>query len=161
PDAPAALREAERALSRLAARPASDLAAIRQLPDVTLLRVSLPDGSRQLYTLLRNRAHSNVAFMLGESLGYQPEKDSLTIFPGLLGSYPNFLFSLPAQEVPAFVAALERVDDAGALEAMVVRWGIRRSHPAFWEYFHDLSAYLREHEPREAGVLDMNRYQNF
>lgn len=161
PDAPAALREAERALSRLAARPASDLAAIRQLPDVTLLRVSLPDGSRQLYTLLRNRAHSNVAFMLGESLRYQPEKDSLTIFPGLLGSYPNFLFSLPAQEVPAFVAALERVDDAGALEAMVVRWGIRRSHPAFWEYFHDLSAYLREHEPREAGVLDMNRYQNF
>ena len=159
-EAPPALRDAEQALSRLAARPASELAAIHQLPDVTLLRVSLPDGSRVLYTLLRNRAHSNVAFMLGESLRYQPEKDSLTIYPGLLGSYPNFLFSLPVQDVPAFVAALEQVDSDQALEGIAARWGIRRSHPAFWDYFHDLSAYLREHESREAGVLDMNRYRN-
>ena len=159
-EAPPALRDAEQALSRLAARPAAELAVIHQLPDVSLLRVSLPDGSRVLYTLLRNRAHSNVAFMLGESLRYQPEKDSLTVYPGLLGSYPNFLFSLPVQEVPAFVAALEQVDSDQALEGIAARWGIRRSHPAFWDYFHDLSAYLREHEPREAGVLDMNRYRN-
>jgi hypothetical protein len=159
-EAPPALRDAEQALSRLAARPAAELAVIHQLPDVSLLRVSLPDGSRVLYTLLRNRAHSNVAFMLGESLRYQPEKDSLTIYPGLLGSYPNFLFSLPVQDVPAFVAALEQVDSDQALEDIAARWGIRRSHPAFWDYFHDLSAYLREHEPREAGVLDMNRYRN-
>ena len=159
-EAPPALRDAEQALSRLAARPAAELAVIHQLPDVSLLRVSLPDGSRVLYTLLRNRAHSNVAFMLGESLRYQPEKDSLTIYPGLLGSYPNFLFSLPVQDVPAFVAALEQVDSDQALEDIAARWGIRRSHPAFWDYFHDLSAYLREHESREAGVLDMNRYRN-
>ncbi|HTO17733.1 MAG TPA: fatty acid cis/trans isomerase [Pseudomonas sp.] len=159
-EAPPALRDAEQALSRLAARPAAELAVIHQLPDVSLLRVSLPDGSRVLYTLLRNRAHSNVAFMLGESLRYQPEKDSLTIYPGLLGSYPNFLFSLPVQDVPAFVAALEQVDSDQALEGIAARWGIRRSHPAFWDYFHDLSAYLREHESREAGVLDMNRYRN-
>ena len=159
-EAPPALRDAEQALSRLAARPAAELAVIHQLPDVSLLRVSLPDGSRVLYTLLRNRAHSNVAFMLGESLRYQPEKDSLTIYPGLLGSYPNFLFSLPVQDVPAFVAALEQVDNDQALEDIAARWGIRRSHPAFWDYFHDLSAYLREHESREAGVLDMNRYRN-
>ena len=43
---------------------------------------------------------------------------------------------------------------------MVARWGIRRSHPQFWQYFHDLSAYIQETEPVEAGVLDMNRYQN-
>ena len=40
------------------------------------------------------------------------------------------------------------------------RWGIRRSHPDFWHYFLDLSSYLRENEPVEAGMLDMNRYQN-
>jgi len=43
---------------------------------------------------------------------------------------------------------------------VVQRWGIRRSHPEFWRYFHDLSAHIRETEPVEAGVLDMNRYQN-
>ena len=154
------MREAEQALRRLAASPAAGLPVIHQMPDVTLLRVSLPDGSRVIYTLLRNRAHSNVAFMLGESLRYQPEKDTLTVYPGLLGSYPNFLFSLSAQEVPAFVAALEQAGSAEAFADIASRWGIRRSHPAFWDYFHDLSAYLREQEPREAGVLDMNRYRN-
>ena len=40
------------------------------------------------------------------------------------------------------------------------RWGVRRSHPQFWYYFHDLARYIEETEPLETGVLDMNRYQN-
>ncbi|GAB3396021.1 hypothetical protein GCM10027514_44130 [Azotobacter armeniacus] len=38
--------------------------------------------------------------------------------------------------------------------------GIRRCHPELWHYFNDLSAWQRETEPLEAGVLDVNRYQN-
>lgn len=62
--------------------------------------------------------------------------------------------------MPAFVDAMERAPDAAALERVVERWGIRRSHPRFWQYFHDLSRYIQETDPMEAGVLDMNRYQN-
>ncbi|SDG32164.1 Fatty acid cis/trans isomerase (CTI) [Pseudomonas benzenivorans] len=157
---PAELQRAEQGLSRLASKPASALRVIEQLPEATLLRVELADGRREVYSLLRNRAHSNVAFLLGEHLRYQPALDSLTVYPGVLSSYPNFIFSLGADEVPAFVAALERARDAGTFEKVVERWGIRRTHPEFWRHFHDLSAYIRETEPIEAGVLDMNRYQN-
>ncbi|MEO4048262.1 fatty acid cis/trans isomerase [Pseudomonas sp. CAU 1711] len=160
PGLPAELEDAEQALSRLTGRPAGGLKAIAQLPEATLLRVQLADGRREVYSLLRNRAHSNVAFMMGESLRYQPELDTLTVYPGVLSSYPNFMFSLSAGEVPEFVAALEQARDEAAFEKVVRRWGIRRSHPEFWRYFNDLSAYLRETEPVEAGVLDMNRYQN-
>ena len=125
-----------------------------------MLRVEFADGKRSVYSLLRNRAHSNVAFILGESLRYQPGLDTLTVYPGVLSSYPNFLFNVPAEQVPAFVDALEQARAAGSLEPVVERWGIRRTHPEFWRYFHDLSAYIRETEPVEAGVLDMNRYQN-
>ncbi|WP_442961790.1 fatty acid cis/trans isomerase [Pseudomonas sp. BMS12] len=160
PGLSAELEDAEQALSRLTSRPAGGLKVIDQLPEATLLRVELVDGRREVYSLLRNRAHSNVAFMSGESLRYQPELDTLTVYPGVLSSYPNFMFSLPASEVPEFVGALEAVRDQAAFEQLVLRWGIRRSHPEFWRYFHDLSAYIRETEPNEAGVLDMNRYQN-
>ncbi|TBU97416.1 fatty acid cis/trans isomerase [Phytopseudomonas dryadis] len=159
-DLPAELRNAEQALSRLAARPAVALKVIRQLPEATLLRVETEDGKREVYSLLRNRAHSNVAFMFGEDLRYQPRLDTLTLYPGVLSSYPNFMFSLRALEVPEFVGALEQAKDAAGFERVVARWGIRRSHPEFWRYFHDLTAYIRETEPVEAGVLDMNRYQN-
>lgn len=155
-----ALQDAEQALSQLVSRPAAGLRVIEQLPEATLLRVELPSGKREVYSVLRNRAHSNVAFMMGEELRYQPGLDTLTIYPGVLTSYPNFIFALRADEVPDFVTALGRVKDTAAFDKVVERWGIRRSHPQFWFYFHDLSAYIRETEPVEAGVLDMNRYQN-
>jgi hypothetical protein len=113
-----------------------------------------------VYSLLRNRAHSNVAFMLGEQLRYQPALDTLTVYPGVLSSYPNFIFNVPVEQVAVFVEALEQAREPAAFEQVVARWGIRRTHPAFWRYFHDMTAYIQQTEPVEAGVLDMNRYEN-
>ena len=152
--------DADLSLSRLAAKPAGTLKVIEQLPEATLLRLEMADGRREVYSLLRNRAHSNVAFMLGEELRYQPALDTLTVYPGVLSSYPNFIFNVPVEQVAAFVTALEQARDAAALEKVVERWGIRRTHPEFWRYFHDMSAYIQQTEPLEAGVLDMNRYEN-
>jgi len=160
PNIDPALQNAEQALSRLVSRPAAGLSVINQLPEATLLRVETPGGHREVYSLMRNRAHSNVAFLLGEELRYQPGLDTLTVYPGVLSSYPNFIFNIPAGQVPAFVDAMESAQDEPAFERIVERWGIRRSHPQFWFYFHDLSQYIHETEPLEAGVLDMNRYQN-
>ncbi|MCK1787787.1 fatty acid cis/trans isomerase, partial [Pseudomonas sp. TNT11] len=154
------LRDAEQALSRLTSRPAAGLKVIEQLPEATMLRVETRNGYREVYSLLRNRAHSNVAFMLGEVSRYQPGLDTLTVYPGVLSSYPNFIFNISAEQVPAFVAAMENARDAQHFEKIVDRWGVRRSHPQFWEYFHDLSTYIRETTPVEEGVLDMNRYEN-
>ena len=155
-----ALQDAEQALSRLTSRPAAGLKVIDQLPEATMLRVETAGGKRVVYSLLRNRAHSNVAFLLGEAYRYQPGLDTLTLYPGVLSSYPNFMFNIPAQEVPEFVAEMERAKDANRFEKVVDRWGVRRSHPLFWQYFHDLSQYIRETTPVEEGVLDMNRYEN-
>jgi phytoene/squalene synthetase len=70
------------------------------------------------------------------------------------------MFNVPASEVPAFVDAMEQARHKEAFEKIVERWGVRRSHPLFWTYFHDLDRYIQETEPQEAGVLDMNRYEN-
>ncbi|CAD5376789.1 cis/trans isomerase [Pseudomonas sp. OF001] len=160
PTANSAVQQIDQRLSALAARPLAQLKAIGFLPEATLLRVELDGGGREVYSLLRNRAHSNVAFMLGESLRYQPEKDTLTLYPEVLSSYPNFLFSLREGEVGAFVASLQQAEAAEDFERIVQRWGVRRSDPRFWSLFHDLAAHIRETQPVEAGVLDMNRYQN-
>ncbi|MEA1607391.1 fatty acid cis/trans isomerase [Pseudomonas spirodelae] len=154
------LQRAEQSLSRLTAKPAGALKVIDQLPEATLLRVEMPGGQREVYSLLRNRAHTNVAFMLGEELRYQPTLDTLTVYPGVLSSYPNFIFNVQVEQVAEFVSAMEQARDTPAFEQVVARWGIRRTHPEFWRYFHDMSAYIQQTEPIEAGVLDMNRYEN-
>ncbi len=150
----------EQTLSRLALRPAAALKVIDYLPEATMLRIQDGAGKRIMYSMLRNRAHSNVAFLLGEAYRYQPKLDTLTIYPGVLSSYPNFMFNVPANEVTACVDALEQARHKEAFEKVVDRWGVRRSHPLFWSCFHDLERYVQETEPREAGVLDMNRYEN-
>ena len=154
------LRNAEQSLSRLTSRPAAGLKVINWLPEASMIRVQASDGKREIYSLLRNRAHSNVAFLLFENHRYQPGLDTLTVYPGVLSSYPNFMFNVPAAEVPQFVDAMQAVQDQPAFDKVVQRWGIRRSHPQFWFYFHDLTQYLQETRPVDAGVLDMNRYEN-
>ena len=154
-------RDVEQSLSRLASRPAAGLKVINQLPEATMLRIEGEGGKRQVYSMLRNHAHSNVAFMLGEESRYQLGLDTLTLYPGVMSSYPNFMFNIPARDVPEFVEDMEAArDDTAKFERIVMRWGVRRSHPQFWQYFHDLSTYIKETEPVEAGVLDMNRYEN-
>ncbi|MBX8616378.1 fatty acid cis/trans isomerase, partial [Pseudomonas cichorii] len=140
--------QAEQSLSRLVSRPAAGLKVIDQLPEATMLRVEDASGKRMMYSMLRNRAHSNVAFLLGESYRYQPGLDTLTIYPGVLSSYPNFMFNIPAGEVPVFVDAMQQVKDQAGFEKIVERWGVRRTHPLFWTYFHDINRYIQETEPR-------------
>ena len=160
PQAPLWLHMPDHALGRLTRVPAAQLPVVNLLPEATLLRVHATDGRRQLYTLLRHRAHSNVAWMAGESLRFLPEQDRLMLFPGLLTSYPNFAFDLPVEQVPEFSDTLLAVRHAADLDKVVQRWGVRRTHPRFWDFFDDLTAWQKEADPREAGILDLNRWEN-
>lgn len=160
PEAPVWLHVADQALSRLTHDTGAALPVVTRLPESTLLRVHASDGRRQVYTLLRHRAHSNVAWMAGESLRFQPERDRLMVYPGLLTSYPNFGFDLPVADVPDFSDALLAVKSDADLERVIRRWGMRRSHPGFWRFLDDINAWQRETDPREAGLLDINRWEN-
>lgn len=44
--------------------------------------------------------------------------------------------------------------------ALVERWGIRRSSPDFWPVLNSVTDYLKRTKPRRAGTLDINRYKN-
>jgi len=148
----------EAAFHPLTTEPAKSLQGIKLLPNVSFVRVDLPEGGFKSYTLIRNRAHSNVAFILGEDLRYMPDQDTATVLPFLLGSYPNFIFRLRAAEVERFVKAL-RVYSGDALpRAFIDRWGVRRSDPEFWDVYQGFVDQQLEQNPLEAGIYDLNRY---
>jgi hypothetical protein len=135
--------------------------AVAHLPNAAIVQITRSGAPASVYTLVRNRRHSNVAFLLGESLRYQPDKDTLTVVPGVATVYPNFMFVVPAGELTEFTAALrDKALEEHALfvEHVVAKWGIRRSSPEFWSRFHALNRYLYEVDPVEAGMLDLNRY---
>jgi hypothetical protein len=151
-------------LSTLIGVPAAEMRAITHLPDASLLRVSGQDGAREIYTLVRNRRHTNVAFVLGESLRYEPEKDALSIVPGVATAYPNFIFDVPVNALTQFAALLrgQALEDRETFVRRLVEvWGVRRTSPQFWSRFQDINDYLNETDPIEAGILDLNRYIDY
>src|SRR5690606_1904450 len=137
------IQQTDKALSGIAARPAAQLAGITQLPEVTFVRVRHEQHERTVYTVLRDRAHSNVAFILVEESRYQPEKDRLTVYPGITSSYPNFIFDVPVSQIEEFVSTLGNAGEAEDFERVVETWGVRRTHPQFWEILHDITAWQK------------------
>ena len=153
-------QHADQVLSAISSRRAANLPAVNFMPEVSMVHVRGSQGEQEIYSLFRNRAHSNVAFMMGESLRYQPPLDTLTLYPGVMASYPNFMFLVQDDQLQAFVSQMDAVKTEEDFTKLVDAYGIRRTHPEFWQYFHALDQYLEEHEPTQAGILDMNRYEN-
>lgn len=159
-DESAITRSANRALRKLVSGPAAQLPYIKLMPELSYLRVTAPTGDRLIYAMVHNRAHSNVAFLLKEEDRFLPEQDTLTIWPGTLGSYPNFIFDVPLADLETFTRTLLQVHTPEELEGVANGWGVRRTRPDFWKVFHDITRYLQETAPTQAALFDMNRYEN-
>jgi len=151
----------ESSLETLTSRAASfsSMKFIDYMPEVAFLRISTDRLEKDLaYTLLRNKAHTNVAFMFKEEDRREPGEDTLTVYRGLLGSYPNFFFNVPEKEVKVFVELLHKVHDEKGFIEIIERYGISRTHPEIWEHFHWFVQYMKQLKPKEAGIYDLNRY---
>ncbi|MEJ8825533.1 fatty acid cis/trans isomerase [Variovorax humicola] len=145
--------------------PLGDLAAIngtslQWLPEVALLLIDTPDGATNTFTLLRNTAHASVSHLLGERRELRPEEDTLTVVPGVVGSYPNAFYRLDASQLPALTEAIRRLRSEKDYEAFAQRWAVRRTNPKFWAVSDDVLARYRRTQSLEAGVLDYNRLEN-
>jgi hypothetical protein len=85
----------------------------------------------------------------------------MTIVPGYLGSYPNFFFDVKLADISDFVAALRAVGSDEDFTKLVERYGVRRSSPRFWETADWHNAKIVRSEPVDAGLLDLNRYDDY
>lgn len=150
--------EINHSLSKIAGIPAKELQAIKWLPEVSFLRVELPNNQILAYSLLRNRSHSSVSFLLGEELRYEEKLDTLTIIPQLIGSYPNLMFKVKSDDVDSFVTNLTQVKTETNFETLIDKWGVRRMSPVFWDVLHGFTKHMKETNPLESGVYDINRY---
>lgn len=159
-DVPNWITKADRSLATLASRPFDGLRGLKHLPETTFLRVTHANGERTVYTLIRNRFHKNVAFLFGEKRRYDDKQDTLTVYPGIIGSYPNFIFSVDSDELENFTQQLAHAKRTKTFRSIVARWGVRRTHTQFWDILADIQAWHKEERPLQAGIFDINRYEN-
>ncbi len=155
-------QQVEAQLQTIAARPAFDegMGFVDFMPDIAFLRVRTASPAQDLaYTLVRDKAHTSVAFLFQEEKRREPEKDNLTVYRGLLGSYPNFIFDVPAEKMGDFTEGLRAARTREQFTDFVSRFGVTRTHPGIWEQFAWFVDYGRRADPIQAGIYDLNRYK--
>ena len=88
------------------------------------------EGSAPLHvTVMRDSAHTNVAQLFDEDARRVPGEDGLTVVPGLLGAYPNALFSVPGEQLEPFVDAVAALRDKPSCETLRAVRRVARERP--------------------------------
>jgi hypothetical protein len=145
--------------------PLGDLAAIAGdtltwTPQTAFLLV--PDGPRggQVFTLIRNDGHSNIASPFGEDARRRPTEDTLTVARGFIGTHPNAYFVVERARLPEFVTRIATLASEADYAAVQIDFGVRRTDPEFWPTSDRMVASYRALRPIEAGLFDLARYEN-
>ena len=153
------LTATEQALRQIASiKAASATPFARFLPDLAIVLVRGEDGNARLYSIVHNREHDNISWMLGESERFAPQEDSLTVRAGVLGAYPNMFFVVPENEIDGFSRAVARLKSAADYERLVDAFGVRRSNEKFWSVYDAINSTHRASDPVRSGTLDLTRY---
>jgi hypothetical protein len=157
-DTPQEQRQIDTMMRTLADLKGEEIAA---LPEVSFLRVKATDPEKdRVYTLVRNQKLRNVSFIFGENLRREPDKDTLTVVPGFMGSYPNIFFGVPQQQLAGFIEQLKHSQSSANVDLFYSLYGIRRTNPDIWEYYDWFNKKYRDEQPENWGGFDLNRYEN-
>ncbi len=130
------------------------------LPEAAFLQVLPRRGPARYYTLIHNRAFSNNAQLFNEEDRHLPEEDTLTVARGFIGAYPNQFFQVTEGELARFTDALHALESDADYTRLVERFGVRRTATWFWKLSDDMHAEYFAKQPVEAGLFDLNRYEN-
>jgi hypothetical protein len=151
-------QQVDRAMRRLAKSQGLELGA---LPEMSLLRVKTgePEGDL-VYTLLIDKAYSNISKMVSLGSRRRPENDRITIVPGFVGSYPNFFFSVDKSRLGEFEKSIRTARTEADREALYSRFGIRRTNPEIWQHADWFNEQHKKYRGLQAGLLDLSRYEN-
>ena len=135
-------------------------AAIQHLPDVTFLSIEDTKGNLNSFTLLRNKAHTNVASLFNEKSSLLPDKDTLTIVNGFLGAYPNAFWHVSDQRLNELVNDANRINSVHDYAKFMTNYGVRRTAADFWQHSDKLHANFNKIAPIDYSLFDYNRLEN-
>lgn len=147
-------------LREIAAVPAEDKSPFAKFfPDLSLLLVREKGGRFKVFSLIHNREHQNISWILAENLRMAPQEDTLTIREGIGGAYPNMFFTVNEDQMAAFTKQILKIKSAKDASALIKEYGVLRTQERFWRVYDELNTHFQHTAPVEFGYLDLTRYE--
>lgn len=130
------------------------------LPETTVLLIKDKQHGPQLFTVLSNKAHSNITSLLKEHKNRLPKEDTLTVAYGIVGDYPNAFWSIDAQQLDTLAGQIGQLKNEDDYFTLMSQYGVRRTSENFWANSDLLHRTYQQQQPRVAGLMDYNRIEN-
>lgn len=127
-------------------------------PEVSYLLVKMKEGESKFYTLIRNREHKNISWILGEELRLAPEEDTLSIKEGYAANYPNLFFDVDESQIDSMIKEILKIKSQKDFSDFIKSYGVSRTAPEFWSVYDEVHALFKKADPVEFGYLDLTRY---
>ncbi len=132
----------------------------RYLPSV--IHLKLDDGAEsRVYSLIANRVYATqytLVFQNGESL---PDLYTMSIYPTLIGGFPNYLMEMNLAEAGDFLRRLRDVQSLSDWNKLRDRYGILRNSARFWPLYDWFTQWNFANRGDEAGYMDLSYYDLF
>ncbi|RDH82735.1 MAG: isomerase [endosymbiont of Galathealinum brachiosum] len=150
------LSEMERHIQRIAKIKGERLSIF---PDTAFLKV-ISEKETQVYTIINNKGYKNISSLLSDTENRDKHSDTLTIYKGLLGSYPNFFFVVNENKLSDFANEIIAISSRDDYERFVGRYGVRRTSSDFWKEADWFNEQFAKQDPVDYGIFDLYRYNN-
>jgi Fatty acid cis/trans isomerase (CTI) len=128
-------------------------------PDLSLLKV-MSDKQDSIYTLIRNKSYKNISFLMADVSDRDKSLDTLSVYKGIMGAYPNFFFVVHEKEVSHFADELLKIKNRDDYERFVGVYGVRRTSSNFWKHADSFNKHYAKQDPVNYGIFDLYRYKN-
>ncbi len=133
--------------------------ALEYLPETVFLRVIRLDARDQVFSLLHNVDHSNLAVLFFDKERRRPQFDTLSVAPGIIGAYPNVFWRVREDDLPQLVDEVAGLNSADSYRALQKHFAVARTGEKFWAQADWMHAMYSDAAPMEWGILDYSRYE--
>lgn len=126
--------------------------------NLAYVRIRRRTGGDVAGSLVVNRWHDNVAFLLGENAALDASKDSVDFIPGLIGSYPNYFLDVREEDLADFFDLLAHFKKGRRDAERLSRYVVNRADERLWDVYDWFQQRFSADEPVDGGLFDLNRY---
>jgi hypothetical protein len=129
----------------------------RYMPSMIVMRVKQGKESR-LYTLVLNRVYETQYTILFQNGVELPDLYTMSVYPDVVGGFPNLFMEIDVEQTPAFVQQLRDVQSMSDFLEFRDRYAVLRNQANFWSTYDWFNDWNFTHRKQDAGVFDLSYY---
>lgn len=131
----------------------------RYFPELSYLIITEEQKPQLGYSIVRNREHENISWVLGEAFRSSPEEDRLLIGRGYYGSYPHLFWVVEKNKIQNFVFEAKKIRNQIEYNEFYRKYSLDRMNSQFWKIYDFINWDLKNIDPIEFGYVDLSRYR--